>query len=220
MSRTYRESCSAAHALDLIGERWALLVVRELLLGPKRFTDVCAGLPQASPNVLSQRLRELADAGVVLRRRLPPPAGVWVYELTEWGLELEQVLLALARWGSRSPLRDLRSGASVDALMLALRSGFDPAVSGDLRAGYALHVGEHSFALHVADGRLTVARDHLPAEPDAVIETDRRTLHALLTRSRDLDVALGEAEHITVTGDVDAVRRLLNAVTPAHKSTE
>src|ERR1035441_5947714 len=86
--RTYRDACRFAHALDLIGERWALLVVRELLLGPKRFTDLRAGLPHASPNVLSQRLRELERAGVVLRRKLGPPAGSRVYELTEWGHEL------------------------------------------------------------------------------------------------------------------------------------
>src|SRR5436305_8974178 len=97
--RTYGDRCGIARALDRVGERWALLVVRELLLGPKRFGDLRAGLPGASPNVLSQRLRELEDAGVVRRRRLPPPAGVRVYELTEWGRELEPVVLHLGRWG-------------------------------------------------------------------------------------------------------------------------
>src|SRR5215204_4140654 len=86
--RTYDDGCAAAHALDLIGERWALLVVRELLLGPKRFTDLRAGLPNASPNVLAQRLRELEAAGIVRRRKLPPPAASRVYELTEWGQDL------------------------------------------------------------------------------------------------------------------------------------
>src|SRR6478609_8848130 len=84
-SRTYGDGCGIAHAMDLVGERWGLLVVRELLLGPKRFTDLRAGLPNASPNVLSQRLRELEGAGLVRRRKLPPPAASWVYELTEWG---------------------------------------------------------------------------------------------------------------------------------------
>ena len=85
VSRTYDDACAAAHALDLVGERWALLVVRELLLGPKRFTDLRAGLPHISPNVLAQRLRELEGAGVVRRRKLPPPAASRVYELTPWG---------------------------------------------------------------------------------------------------------------------------------------
>ncbi len=97
--RTYDDACAAAHALDLVGERWALLVVRELLLGPKRFTDLRTGIPKASPNVLAQRLRELERAGVVRRRKLPPPAASRVYELTEWGLELEPVIVSPGRWG-------------------------------------------------------------------------------------------------------------------------
>jgi DNA-binding HxlR family transcriptional regulator len=101
--RTYDDGCAAAHALDLVGERWALLVVRELLLGPKRFTDLRAGLPAVSSNVLSQRLRELEQAGVVRRRRLPPPAGSRVYELTDWGMELEPVIIRLGRWGPATP---------------------------------------------------------------------------------------------------------------------
>src|SRR5512145_951843 len=97
--RAYADACAAARALDVVGSRWALLVARELLHGPKRFTDLRAGLPTASPNVLSQRLRELQRDGVVRRRALPPPAGSQVYELTEWGRELEPVMLALGRWG-------------------------------------------------------------------------------------------------------------------------
>src|SRR5437762_8558061 len=102
--RTYGDGCGIAHALDLVGERWALLVVRELLLGPKRYTDLRAGLPFASPNVLSQRLRELEACQVLHRRALPQPSGATVYELTAWGRELESVLQSLARWGSRAPM--------------------------------------------------------------------------------------------------------------------
>src|ERR687885_2177716 len=101
--RTYRDGCAAAHAFDLVGERWALLVVRELLLGPKRFTDLRAGLPNASPNVLAQRLRGLEAVGVVRRRKLPPPAASRIYELTAWGRDLEPVIIALGKWGVRSP---------------------------------------------------------------------------------------------------------------------
>lgn len=209
-TRTYSEACSAAHALDLVGERWALLVVRELLLGPKRFTDLCAGLPHASRNVLSQRLRELEQAGIVHRRKLAPPAGSWVYELTEWGHELEPVLIHLARWGGRSPLRDLTARASVDALLLALRSSFDPGSSGNLRATYALHIAEHTLAVRVADGRLTVVRGDAP-EPDAVIETDAQTLASLITHRQDLGEALA-TDHLTLTGNVDVVKRLLDAL--------
>src|SRR5436190_19138926 len=101
--RKYDQGCGTAHALDLVGDRWALLVVRELVLGPKRFTDLRGGLPGIGPNVLSQRLRELEGAAVVRRRVLPPPAGSTVYELTPWGAELEEVLVQLGRWGARSP---------------------------------------------------------------------------------------------------------------------
>src|ERR1700754_799231 len=123
MSRKYDDPCGIARGLDAVGERWALLVVRELLFGPKRFTDLHNGLPTASQNVLSQRLRELEQAGGVRRRRLGPPAATWVYELTERGRDLEPVLFQLARWGSRGPLTS-GNELSVDALMFALKTSF------------------------------------------------------------------------------------------------
>src|SRR5919202_2732209 len=125
--RTYVDGGAIAQALDLIGERWALLVVRELLLGPKRYTDLRRGLPNASPNVLSQRLAELEGAGVIRRRKLPPPAGARVYELTEWGRELEETVMSLGRWAARAPnpLSDAPI-ASADSVILALRERFDP----------------------------------------------------------------------------------------------
>src|SRR5919106_2428034 len=102
-SRTYGDPCGVARSLDLVGERWALLIVRELLLGPKRFNDLLTGLPGASPNVISQRLRDLVAQGVVERRDLGPPARVHLYDLTERGRELEPVLLLLGRWGGHAP---------------------------------------------------------------------------------------------------------------------
>ncbi len=120
-----------ARALDVVGERWALLVVRELLLGPKRFSDLQAGLAGVSANVLSQRLRDLGRSGIVRRRRLGPPARTAAYELTEEGQPCEPVLIALSGWGRRRPLPD--SGElSVDALVLALRTSVDPGRAGDL----------------------------------------------------------------------------------------
>ncbi|MFQ6708458.1 helix-turn-helix transcriptional regulator, partial [Bordetella pertussis] len=114
--RSYEDGCAGAHALDLVGERWALLVVRELLLGPKRFTDLRKGLPGISPNVLTQRLTELEAVAVLRRRKLDPPAGAWVYELTDWGRELEPVILQLGKWGARSPALPREAGLSVDSL--------------------------------------------------------------------------------------------------------
>src|SRR5689334_6789397 len=124
--RSYGDPCGIARALDLVGERWALLVVRELLLGPKRFSDLRAGLPHVSADVLAQRLRELEHSGVVRRLKLPPPAGSRVYELTEWGTELEPVVLSLGRWGSRGPVPVTDLELSPDALMIALKTLFDP----------------------------------------------------------------------------------------------
>jgi DNA-binding HxlR family transcriptional regulator len=210
--RTYGDGCSAAHALDLIGQRWALLVVRELLLGPKRFTDLRSGLPQASPNVLAQRLRELEEAGVVRRRRLAPPAGSWVYELTARGHELEGVLIDLARWGQRSPLHDTAAEASVDAVLLALRSRFDAETGRGLEVTLSLHIGEHVFTIRVGGGRLAVDRSDV-AGPDAVIDTDLRTFASLVTGGGDLAETVARGG-LTITGDADAVAALLGALTP------
>src|ERR1700694_602074 len=121
--RKYGEGCAVSHALDVIGERWALLVVRELLLGPKRFTDLRAGLDGISPNVLTQRLEELEQVAIVRRRKMAPPAGAWGYELTEWGTQLEPVVVALGRWAARSPF--LPEGPlGVDSLILSFRTMF------------------------------------------------------------------------------------------------
>lgn len=216
-SRSYGEACATAHALDLIGERWALLIVRELLLGPKRFTDLRRGMPHASPNRLAQRLRELEQVGVVKRRKLGPPSGAWVYELTAWGQQLEPVLVHLGRWGRRSPLRDLGAHISADSLMLALRSDFDPAAGGDLHATYTLGLGEDRFTVRVANGRLTVVRGEA-SKPDATVHTDPLTFAALLTRRQRLGEAARDGR-LTLTGDADAVQRLLDAVPRPQPAT-
>src|ERR1700755_1287426 len=123
--RKYDDGCAVAQALDVVGERWALLVVRDLLLGPKRFTDLLAGLPGASSDVVTQRLRDLAEAGVVRRRRLPPPASAWVYELTSWGNQLEPIVLGLAGWAHSSPRMRYDLPLSADSLVLSLKMLFD-----------------------------------------------------------------------------------------------
>jgi DNA-binding HxlR family transcriptional regulator len=181
--RRYGDPCGIARALDVVGERWALLIVRELLFGPKRFTDLRAGLAGASPNVLSQRLRELEGGGVVQRRR----AGGALYELTDWGRQLHPILLQLGRWGARSPARP--TGAlSVDALMVALEATFVPDSAATLRASYELRLGEERFSVEVDRGTIAIARG-TPRGADAVIETDPATLRALAFGDRKLDGA-------------------------------
>jgi DNA-binding HxlR family transcriptional regulator len=206
--RTYCDACAAAHALDLIGERWALLVVRELLLGPKRFTDLRAGLPNTSPNVLAQRLRELERTGVVRRRKLPPPAASRVYELTEWGLELEPVIISLGRWGARSPLRPRDAAIGVDSIILALRTMFNPSAAEGIEASYELRLGEDRFQAVVADGQFKVVRGGSET-PDATIETDPATLAALVFEGRQLAEAL-RAGDVKIEGGKEAVERFLS----------
>ncbi len=206
--RTYCDGCAAAHALDLVGERWALLVVRELLLGPKRFTDLRAGLPNVSPNVLSQRLRELERAGVVRYRKLPPPAASRVYELTDWGMELEPVIIQLGRWGARSPSRPRDAAIGVDSIILALRTMFDPRAADGLSASYELRLGEDRFRAVVADSWFEIARGSAD-QPDATIETDPGTLAALVFNGRQLAEALRSGD-LKLQGDESAVARFLD----------
>jgi DNA-binding HxlR family transcriptional regulator len=177
--RTYGDACGIARALDVVGDRWALLVVRDLVLGGKRFTDLRAGLPKVSPDVLAQRLRELEDAGVVSRRRLPAPAASHVYELTERGQALEPVLLELGRWGSAAPFPDGDITFNPDAVMLALKTMFNPAAAAGLTASYEFRFGEQWFHARVSDGALTITRGAADA-PDATIATDPPALAAML----------------------------------------
>ncbi|MFC4002052.1 winged helix-turn-helix transcriptional regulator [Prauserella oleivorans] len=200
--RWYDDPCGVARALDMVGERWALLVVRELLLGPKRFTDLRAGLSTASQNVLTQRLRELEEAGIVRRRGLAPPASGTGYELTDRGRELEPVLLALARWGSRLPLTS-EADLSADALMLALRTTFDAPAARGFHAVVELRLGVDRFRAEVSGDRLTLSRGEAPA-PDAVIETDAATLRALVFGA----CPLGDAP-VRVAGEVEVAERFL-----------
>jgi DNA-binding HxlR family transcriptional regulator len=206
--RTYGDGCSIARGLDLVGERWALLVVRELLLGPKRYTDLRRGLANASPNVLYERLRELERAGIVRRRKLPPPAGSRVYELTDWGLQLEDIVISLGRWAARSPAPPGDAPiVSGDSVILALRGLFDPDAAHGLRAGYELRFGEDRFRVDVADGEIDVARGEAH-HADATIDTDPGTLDAVLWGGRSLADAQ-RSGNMTIEGDEAPVERFV-----------
>jgi DNA-binding HxlR family transcriptional regulator len=159
--RHYEDACAAAHALDLVGERWALLVMRELMLGPKRFSDLRESLPGISANVLTQRLEGLEAAGVLLRRKLPPPAASQVYELTEWGYESEPIFQALGRWAARSPAHDPTLPFSAASFFLSLRTMLDPERAKGLDARIGFRLAEETFLAHLADGRIEIARGAL-----------------------------------------------------------
>ncbi len=183
--RSYDDRCAAAHALDLVGERWALLVVRELLLGPKRFTDLRTDLPGVSPNVLSQRLDELERVAVLHRRRLSRPAAAWVYELTEWGAELEPVILQLGRWGARSPFANPQLPLSFDSMALSMRTMFDPAAAKGFKATLEIRFGEHLYHAAVNGSRFDIGRGPA-ARPDAVIDSDPNTLASVIYDGADV----------------------------------
>lgn len=190
--RSYGDPCGVARALDAVGERWALLVVRELLFGPKRYADLSRGLPGMSQNVLSQRLRELEQEGILLRRKLGPPASIRVYELTERGQALEPVLAALSNWGSRSVV-DPTAELSVDALMLALSTTFDADLAGDLRVRVELRFADDRFRVEIESGRCEIARgaaDH----PDVVLDTDAATLRSVVFGGRPLMDVIGDRQ--------------------------
>jgi DNA-binding HxlR family transcriptional regulator/putative sterol carrier protein len=205
--RTYCDGCGVAHGLDLVGERWALLVVRELLLGPKRFTDLRRGLPNASPNVLAQRLRELEQTGIVQRRRLPPPAGSRVYELTDWGRELEPVVLSLGAWALRSPSFPGDAAVSVDSVALALRSMLDRDAAEAFDADLELRLGEDRFHVAIAGGLIEVERGQVDA-PDAVIESDVDAFRGVVWQGRELADAL-RSGNMRIEGDRRAVERFV-----------
>jgi DNA-binding HxlR family transcriptional regulator len=205
--RTYGDRCGVARALDIVGERWALLVVRELLLGPKRFTDLRTGLPHVGPDILAQRLRELEQSGIVRRGTLPPPAASRIYELTERGAELEPIVVALGRFGSVAPFPPGEAEIGIDAVVIALKSLFAPDSANGLSATYELRLGEQSFRIDVADGRIEIARASAGA-PDATIVTDPATLATVLWHGRELDDARRSGD-ITTTGDRHAIARFL-----------
>ncbi|MGC2406789.1 MAG: helix-turn-helix domain-containing protein [Candidatus Cybelea sp.] len=162
--RGYGQFCGFARALEIVGDRWALMIVRDLLVGPKRFSDLHTGLPKIPTNVLTTRLKQLEAAGVAVRRALPRPAGGVVYELTPGGRELEGAVIAIGRWGAKL-LDAPRDGeiVTVDSLAMALRTTFRPEAAGDLSARYELRVGD--IVVHaIVDGpHVTVGRGPIEA---------------------------------------------------------
>jgi len=205
--RTYNDVCGLAHAMELVGERWAILVLRELAFGPKRFTDLRSGLPSASPNVLSLRLRELEMAGVIARRKLAPPAGSWVYELTEWGQELEPAMRELGRWAARSPHFPDHGNFSPDAMAMSMETMFQAGSAAGVEATYDLAMGEDRFRIEVLAGQIDVSRE--PAlDAGAVIETTPEAWVGLIYEDRNLEAA-ENAGDIRIAGDRDSVEALI-----------
>jgi DNA-binding HxlR family transcriptional regulator len=179
MSKRYDQYCPVCHALGLVGERWSLLIVRELLRGPKRYTDLVDGLPGIGTNILAARLRELEQGGILRKHKLPPPAASTVYELTEYGAQLEEPLYALARWGARSlpppgPKDEFYEGWGHNAFVALL----DPGAARGVTGTYVLRVDDSAYTVRLVDGQLQVD-DGAVEDADLDVELDRRTLFAL-----------------------------------------
>ena len=166
--RSYDDACGTAHGLELVGDRWALLVIRELLLGARRFGDLRASLPGLSANVLTQRLAELEGAGILGRRRLPPPAGTQVYELTKWGYEAETLIQELGRWAARSPGHDPTLPLSPVSLMLSMRTMLDRELAAGLRLAVGFRFGEERFLARLVGSELPIVRVDTLEEAQAV----------------------------------------------------
>jgi DNA-binding HxlR family transcriptional regulator/putative sterol carrier protein len=205
--RSYQQFCPAARALDVVGERWSLLVVRDLLTGPKRYTDLQEGLPGIGPNVLSDRLRSLEGAGLIQKRRLPPPAASTVYQLTELGSGLRPVLAALFGWGLQlvsAPTNEDAIKASwwLPALEAAIRRD---SVAAELDDTYELRIGDEAITIDVGRGDVVIRQG--PAErPDVIVQTDHETFFLLGRGEISADNAI-ETGRMTVEGDAEAAER-------------
>ncbi len=213
---SYNDGCAAAHALDLIGERWTLIVVRELLLGPKRFADIQNDLIGIGPSVLTRRLRELESAGIARRRRLPGVGQVEVYALTEWGYGLEAVNTALSLWAVRSPGLPLEADMSPDTVVLAMRAHARPLPERSEAVSVRLHLVDSrsedaepvTYLAHLSADATSIEKRPEPGDPvDAEITATTRDWKACI---------IGGVEHdaiadIVVTGDNEAAKALLKA---------
>ena len=202
--RQYEDACGAAHALELVGERWALLIVRELMLGPKRFSDLRAGLPGVSPNVLTQRLDELEHAHLLVRRKTPPPNSISVYELTPWATELEPIIGAFAKWAARSPTKPEGTPMSVNGIVMSLRTMFNSDASKGFTARLNLVLNGQVFTASVKNGDFEIERGVAP-NAEITFDGDPNALMALIYGGQSIAQAMKAGAKIT--GDQKVLAR-------------
>jgi DNA-binding HxlR family transcriptional regulator len=199
--RRYDDACGLAHALDLLGERWAMLILRELAYGPRRFSGLKADLPGISANVLTQRLAELEQRGVVRKTRLPPPASVQVYEATEWGLEVAPIIGALGKWAARSPLHNPTLPMSHVSVMMSLQTLFSPERAAGLKARVGFRFGQTEYVATLAGDRLDVERTEA-AGCDLTFAGSSNDIAAVIHGGAPFDI-------IAVEGDLELAKRFV-----------
>ncbi|MBO9713340.1 helix-turn-helix domain-containing protein [Sphingomonas sp.] len=197
--RWYDDACGTALALELVGERWSLLIVRELMYGARRFGELKASLGGISANILTQRLDGLEAAGVLVRRRLAPPASVQVYELTAWGYDAETAIMELGRWAAKSVLHDPTLPLSAVSIMMSFRTMISAERSADVDARVGFRFGEDRFVAHLDHGRFSVRRGE-PEDVALLVETDPMTLASVVYGGRPLADAEA-AGALAITGD-------------------
>lgn len=209
-SRSYEQFCALAATLDVVGERWNLLIIRELLPGPRRYKDLIEGLPGISTNLLSERLKGLEQQGILCRRVLPPPAGSTVYELTAAGQALETAVLELGKWGSRRLPASLEGIAlpSVGAISLALKAFFRPEQAHGADETYQLRFGAEALQVQIKEGKLQV-RQGEALQPVAIIHTDMPSFLGLFTGQIQPDEAMAGGL-IRIEGDSGALSRFFS----------
>jgi DNA-binding HxlR family transcriptional regulator len=197
--RRYDDACGLAHALDLMGERWAMLVLRELAYGPRRFSELKAALHGISANVLTQRLTALERRGLVRKTRLPPPASVQVYEATQWGLEAVPIIASLGRWAARSPLHDPTLPMSHVSVIMSFETLISPERAAGLDARIGFRLGEASYVTIVRGGRLEVKRGEVE-DCDVVFTGSPTEIVAVIHGGAPF-------ETIRVEGDMELAKR-------------
>jgi len=215
--RSYDQWCAVARALDILGERWTLLIIRDLLVGPKRYRDLLEGLPGIGTNLLARRLRELEGFGVIERTSLPSPANATVYGLTDKGMALEPIIHGLGRWGFEYLGTPQANDAMLpDPFFVSLHASFDPSREPGLHERYAFRVGGRVFEVVIGDAELSV-REGGASSPDVTFTTDAASLFALRRRELTPQQAMATGK-VKVEGDAKALDRFVNAISWSKES--
>jgi DNA-binding HxlR family transcriptional regulator/putative sterol carrier protein len=209
-TKSYNQFCALASALDYVGERWTLLIIRELLVGPRRFKDLMDGMPGISTNLLSERLKSLEQQGILRQRVLPPPAGSTVYELTPLGQSLEKPILELGRWGAQLLPRSFEGIAlpSLGSIAVALKAFFHPDAAQQIHKVYGLHLGEETLQVNIKGGEIKIQQGEAQTS-DADFYTNMQVFLGLFTGQLDPDDAIVK-DLIRIEGDPAALKKFLN----------
>jgi DNA-binding HxlR family transcriptional regulator/putative sterol carrier protein len=209
-TRSYNQFCALASALDYIGERWTLLIIRELLIGPRRFKDLLDGMPVISTNLLSERLKRLEQQGILRQRVLPPPSGSTVYELTPLGWSLEKPILELGKWGAQLLPRSLEGIAlpSLGSIAVALKAFFHPDKAQEINETYGMHLGEETLQVQIKQGEIKVQQGESQTTA-ADFYTNMQIFLGLFTGQLDPDEAVAK-NLIRIEGEPASLRRFLS----------